>query len=379
MQAAVAGVSYAADGRSLASGSADGVVMLWGWPGAAPPVVPRPWPGPGGAPQGLLAGEGAVVHTHAAAVAAVAFSPAGAPLASAAGAELALWSPRGRGAARHKARARSYYMRWMSSVALPGLGLRTPRLWAAGLAAAFSPKGAPPASVAGAALGWRGPNLLQPNPIISTHHHSAHIMRARSWPGGRWQLRGARAGGCSPSRWPAAASACAAAPARRPPRCARPAPWRPSRGARRGARADRLSPGCMPLRAWRALAGDGPARSMLAAHKARALRGKVVGRRDGVLAPARARSLCCEPCHATCGQFPRGSGKHARRRSGRRAARTRSRSPAPMACSGCTARAARPPARRGPWASGPPRFASPRAARPRRARPRGSCRPVRVI
>jgi len=130
MQAAVASVSYAADGRSLASGSADGAVMVWGRPGAAPPVAPRPWPGPGGAPPGRRAGQGAVAHTHAAAVAAVAFSPAGAPLASAAGAELALWLPRGRGAARHKARARSCEMRWMSSVALPGLGLRTPRSWA---------------------------------------------------------------------------------------------------------------------------------------------------------------------------------------------------------------------------------------------------------
>jgi len=170
-------------------------------------------------------------------VAAVAFSPAGAPLASAAGAELALWSPRGRGAARHKARARSYYMRWMSSVALPGLGLRTPRLWAAGLAAAFSPKGAPPASVAGAALGWRGPNLLQPNPIISTHHHSAHIMRARSWPGGAlaiaWSAGGrllavALAGGGVSLRSRSGAQAAAlctpgpvAAIAWRPPRCAR--------------------------------------------------------------------------------------------------------------------------------------------------------------
>jgi WD40 repeat protein len=105
MQAAVASVSYAADGRSLASGSADGAVIVWGRPGAPPALPAGPWPGSGSAPQDLLAGQGTVAHTHAAAVAAVAFSPAGAPLASAAGAELALWSPRGRVAARHKVRA----------------------------------------------------------------------------------------------------------------------------------------------------------------------------------------------------------------------------------------------------------------------------------
>lgn len=104
-QGLVTSVAYAADGCRLAAGSAGGAVLLWERPG--PPAAANLGPLTGSVSVTARApGEGTVAYAHAAGVAALAFHPAGCQLASAAGAELVLWSPRDRAVSRHKARPR---------------------------------------------------------------------------------------------------------------------------------------------------------------------------------------------------------------------------------------------------------------------------------